>query len=78
MCLGPITNGGCNALCPSNDTECYGCRGPCKDANIHAYLQMLREMGYSAKEMHEKMTTFAGLQFRDKEEEKGESTWLEK
>lgn len=76
ICLGPITNGGCNALCPSNDTECYGCRGPCKDANFTAYLQMLRDMGYTKKQMHSKMQIFGGLQFREKEEEV--STWLEK
>jgi len=77
ICLGPITTGGCNALCPSNDTECYGCRGPLNDANIEAYLEMLKDKGYSEKEMHEKMRIFAGLQFRGKQEE-ASTTWLEK
>jgi len=77
ICLGPITNGGCNALCPTNGVECYGCRGPCKDANLKAYLQMLRNMGYTKKQMHDKMKTFAGLQFEDLEEEEKKSTWLQ-
>ena len=77
ICLGPVTTGGCNAICPSNNTECYGCRGPCKDANIPAFKDMLKEMGYTKKDMHDKMETFAGLQFQEKEGE-GKSTWLEK
>lgn len=78
ICLGPITNGGCGALCPTNNTECYGCRGPNKDANIKAFLEMLNSRGYTSKEVHDKMKTFAGMQFRDLEEEEDNSTWLEK
>jgi len=76
ICLGPITRGGCNALCPTNNVECYGCRGPTNDSNIKAFLEMLKEKGYIEKQVHEKMQTFAGLQFRDEEEK--QSTWLEK
>jgi sulfhydrogenase subunit delta len=76
ICLGPITNGGCNALCPSNSVECYGCRGPCHDANIKAFIDMLKEKGFTQKEIQDKMETFAGLQY--KEEEEKVSQWLEK
>ncbi len=76
LCLGPITLGGCDALCPSNGVECYGCRGPCEDANIKAFLELLKEKGYTKKEFHDKVRSFAGLQFFEKE--KGDSTWLEK
>jgi len=75
ICLGPITNGGCEAICPSNGVACYGCRGPCADANIKAFLDMLKEMGHTKKEMHDKMNTFAGLQFKEKEGDK--SSWLD-
>lgn len=75
ICLGPIINGGCDAICPTNSVTCYGCRGPCKDANIKAYLNMLKEMGYSDKSLHDKMNTFAGLQFKEHEGDK--SHWLE-
>jgi len=76
ICLGPITNGGCGALCPSNNTICYGCRGPYEDANISAFIEMLKDMGYTETTIHDKMNTFAGLQFKEKEGNK--STWLEK
>ncbi len=76
ICLGPITNGGCNALCPENKTSCYGCRGPNKDANYEAFFKMLKKMGHTNKEIKDKIETFAGLQF--KEEEKTSSKWLEK
>ncbi|MCW8965997.1 MAG: NADH:ubiquinone oxidoreductase, partial [Candidatus Pacearchaeota archaeon] len=76
ICLGPITNGGCNALCPSNNTTCYGCRGPCKDANYKAFSEMLKKMGYTNKDMKDKMETFAGLQFKEQDKE-DVSHWLE-
>jgi coenzyme F420-reducing hydrogenase gamma subunit len=76
ICLGPITNGGCGALCPSNNTVCYGCRGPCKDANYEAFFKMLKEMGHTNKEIKDKLETFAGLAF--KEEEGESSKWLER
>lgn len=28
ICLGPISLGGCKAVCPSNNYRCEGCRGP--------------------------------------------------
>lgn len=76
ICLGPITRGGCGALCPFNSVMCYGCRGPCDDANMIAFIDMLKKMGYDDVSIHDKMNTFAGLQFREKEKEA--SKWLEK
>ncbi len=77
LCLGPITNGGCNALCPSNKTTCYGCRGPLKEANLKAFINLLKEKGFTKKELHDKMRTFAGLGFGELEEENKTSRWLE-
>jgi len=76
LCLGPITNGGCGALCPSNNVVCYGCRGPCPDANIKAFTEMMRKKGFKRKAIHDKMNTFAGMQFKEKEG--GDSEWLKK
>ncbi len=81
LCLGPITLGGCEALCPSNDVVCYGCRGPCKDANTGAFIELLKEKGYAEKALHSKIETFAGLQFKEALEPESEkrkiSGWLE-
>jgi coenzyme F420-reducing hydrogenase gamma subunit len=32
-CLGPVTHGGCGALCPAFARGCYGCFGPREQAN---------------------------------------------
>ena len=32
-CLGPVTQAGCNALCPSYNRGCYGCFGPKETPN---------------------------------------------
>ena len=76
LCLGPVTNGGCDALCPTKGVTCYGCRGPCKDMNIKAFAIMLREKGYDIEKIKEKMQIFAGIQF--KEEIEKISKWLER
>jgi sulfhydrogenase subunit delta len=76
LCLGPITAGGCDALCPTNKVACYGCRGPCKQSSIQAFINLMKEKGYNEEQVHDKMRTFAGLQFKDEEEEQ-KSTWLE-
>jgi sulfhydrogenase subunit delta len=32
-CLGPVTQAGCGALCPSYQRGCYGCFGPAESPN---------------------------------------------
>ncbi len=76
ICLGPVTSGGCNALCPTNKTVCYGCRGPNPDANYEAFFKMLKKSKHTNKEIKDKLETFAGLAF--KEQEGDSSKWLEK
>lgn len=50
-CLGPITVGGCNAVCTANGDICWGCRGFTKDANIPALKNLLKSRGRSKKEI---------------------------
>ena len=33
-CLGPVTQAGCGAICPSYDRGCYGCFGPARQVNL--------------------------------------------
>ncbi len=44
-CLGPITRGGCNAVCPYNNKICYGCRGLSEDANIDSLINIFKRRG---------------------------------
>ena len=40
-CLGPITRGGCGALCPAYGRGCYGCFGPLPRAQGESMLAIL-------------------------------------
>jgi coenzyme F420-reducing hydrogenase gamma subunit len=33
-CLGPVTQAGCGAICPSFNRECFGCYGPQEQPNL--------------------------------------------
>jgi sulfhydrogenase subunit delta len=46
-CLGPITQAGCGALCPSYDRGCFGCFGPMEAPNADSLGAWLREHGIS-------------------------------
>jgi coenzyme F420-reducing hydrogenase gamma subunit len=50
ICLGPITQGGCEAVCLKSKQGCWGCRGLVDDAEISNLLKKLREK-YSDKEI---------------------------
>jgi coenzyme F420-reducing hydrogenase gamma subunit len=43
-CLGPIGQGGCNAICVSGGSPCYACFGPREDANIPALIKILKNL----------------------------------
>jgi sulfhydrogenase subunit delta len=43
VCLGPITQAGCGAVCVTQGKRCYGCQGPYKAANLQAMQARLRE-----------------------------------
>jgi len=57
-CMGPVTNAGCEALCPSNNRACYGCWGPMKDANAKALAEQFKKMGLSSEDIFRKFTEF--------------------
>jgi coenzyme F420-reducing hydrogenase gamma subunit len=44
-CLGPVTRGGCGALCPSFARGCYGCFGPREQANVPALIDIAARWG---------------------------------
>jgi coenzyme F420-reducing hydrogenase gamma subunit len=50
-CLGPATQAGCGALCPSYDRGCYGCFGPMESPNAEALGRAWEELGVSAPDL---------------------------
>ncbi|MCA9184062.1 MAG: oxidoreductase [Pirellulaceae bacterium] len=49
-CLGPVTQAGCNAICPAYNRECFGCYGPQQQANVpsltHQFLRAGADRGH--------------------------------
>ncbi|KAA3634454.1 MAG: oxidoreductase [Calditrichaeota bacterium] len=50
-CLGPVTQAGCDAICPAYNRGCYSCFGPSEDANAKAFSIHLEETGISRENL---------------------------
>ncbi len=57
-CLGPVTQAGCNALCPSYHRGCYGCFGPKETPNTSSLSTYWNSLGVKEDEL---MRLFRGL-----------------
>lgn len=57
-CLGPATQAGCGALCPSYRRGCYGCFGPQEDPNLASTIEMLRAVGSTDTDLERVLSTF--------------------
>ena len=57
-CLGPVTHGGCGALCPSFARGCFGCFGPSEAANVPALRVAWRVAGHDDDEFDRALRTF--------------------
>ncbi|HVT10811.1 MAG TPA: hypothetical protein VHE55_00980 [Fimbriimonadaceae bacterium] len=49
-CMGPITQAGCGAICPSFGRGCYGCFGPNDSANTESWSATMSKIGVSRLE----------------------------
>ncbi len=67
-CQGPITAGGCKAVCINGGFECWGCRGPTEDANYEVWINLLKEKGYSYEFIKTRMNMFSGLKLLEHED----------
>lgn len=57
ICFGPITQGGCKAICVSGGSACYGCFGLRDEGNIGALVRILKWFA-SPKEIRRHLTMF--------------------
>ena len=51
VCLGPATQAGCGALCPSYNRGCFGCFGPMESPNTASLTSQFRTMGQSDEQI---------------------------
>jgi len=66
ICLGPISNGGCNSVCPNAGFRCYGCRGINVDANFDEFFDLMMRKGFSKDEIRKALDTFMAIAVDDK------------
>ena len=59
MCLGPVTQAGCGAICPSFNRGCYGCFGPKETPNTASLSSWLKDNG--ARTSGELVRAFRGF-----------------
>ncbi len=57
-CLGPVTQAGCGALCPSFNRGCFGCFGPKETPNTASLARQFIEMSVPADDV---VRTFRGF-----------------
>jgi coenzyme F420-reducing hydrogenase gamma subunit len=46
-CLGPVTQAGCDALCPTYNRGCYGCFGPKETPNTTSLANWIEHLHVS-------------------------------
>ncbi len=60
-CLGPVTQTGCGALCPSVSRPCYGCFGPMEQPNIDSLGKWFRHLGCANRDIMHMLRNFNGF-----------------
>lgn len=65
ICLGPVAMGGCGAACTSVGSPCYGCRGPCLEADLKAYFKTLEKKGLKTEDARSLLYMFMGRKTKE-------------
>ena len=59
-CLGPVTQSGCGALCPSFNRGCFGCYGPAAQPNLVSLTGQFAREGASREAIVRSLRSFKG------------------
>ena len=57
-CLGPVTQAGCGAICPSYERGCYGCFGPKETPNTGSLSEWWSKLGVPGEDIMRAYRTF--------------------
>ncbi|MEK9135590.1 MAG: oxidoreductase, partial [Bacteroidota bacterium] len=57
-CLGPVTQAGCNALCPSYNRGCFACFGPKEMPNTSSLSEWWALLGVDDTNIQRAFRTF--------------------
>jgi len=60
FCLGPITRGGCNAICVTAGRKCWGCRALVDEPNVNSEKDILKKYGLTMDDMMLQFKLFNG------------------
>ncbi len=60
-CMGPVTRGGCRAVCVSFGSICWGCRGLLDDANTDAHRETLGNHGLGDDEITKRFDLYSSF-----------------
>jgi coenzyme F420-reducing hydrogenase gamma subunit len=60
FCLGPITRGGCNAICVTAGRKCWGCRALVDEPNVNSQKDILKKYGLTMNDMMLQFKLFNG------------------
>ena len=66
-CLGPVTQAGCETICPAFDRECFGCFGPKEKPNLLSLAAHCQACGHDRAHLVRLTRSFNGYapEFRD-------------
>ena len=59
-CLGPVTRGGCQAVCVTGGSICWGCRGLMDDPNVNSEKEVLQKYGLTVSDVLRKFRLYDG------------------